>query len=116
MNINVFDIIGRSALSMSKGNDLYEVIIQHIKKGQEITLDFENVEMYASLFFNTSIGRLLKDFKPNELSNKVKFVNLTPVGKDLLRRSIRNSAEYFSNVSVRNAIDKVVPEIEGKDR
>ncbi|MEI2366232.1 STAS-like domain-containing protein [Niallia circulans] len=116
MNINVFDIIGRSALSMSKGNDLYEVIIRHIKKGEKITLNFENVEMFASLFFNTSIGRLLKDYKPEELSEKVRFENLTPVGKDLLRRSIRNSAEYFSNESVRTAIDKVVPEIEGKDR
>lgn len=113
MNIKVVDYIGRSALSMAKGNQLYELIIPKIEGGESITLDFENVEMFASLFFNTSIGRLLKDFKPEELQEQVKFINLTPVGRNLLRRSIRNSAEYFSNSSVREAVDNIVPNIEG---
>jgi hypothetical protein len=111
--IKVVDSIGRSALSMAKGNELYNKIMPILKKGEKITLDFENVEMFATLFFNTSIGRLLKDYRPEELQEKIKFVNLTPVGRELLRRSIKNSAEYFSNPSVREAVDHVIPKIEG---
>jgi len=94
--IYVREHIGRSGLSKRNGDILYKVIMDHIKENQKIVLDFAGVDAFASLFFNASIGRLLKDYYLEELHERLDFVNLTPVGQNTLRRTIKNSAEYFA--------------------
>lgn len=113
MEIKVNEIIGKAALSMAKGNQLYEVIIPRIQQEDQLIINFEKVDTFATLFFNTSIGKLLKDYKPEELHEKVVFTNLNPVGSKLLKRSIKNSSDYFQNASMREAVDKIIPDIEG---
>ncbi|WP_242317085.1 STAS-like domain-containing protein [Bacillus cereus group sp. BfR-BA-01489] len=113
MNILVFDVVGESALSMQKGEKLYEMMIENLKSGKEVELDFNGVQKFASPFFNASIGRLLKDFTPEDLNRRMKFTNLNAVGGSLLRKSIKNSAEYFQDNLMKNAVDKAISNIEG---
>jgi STAS-like domain of unknown function (DUF4325) len=115
IRIRVEELIGRSGLSKRSGNILYEAIIDHIKENQKIVLDFAGVDAFASLFFNASIGRLLKDYSPEELNERLDFENLTPVGQDTLRRTIKNSAEYFGNANVRKAVDSTISELGGEE-
>ena len=77
---------GNIAISMSKGNELYKQILQLIQNSEDgkIILDFHNVEIFASPFFNASIGYLLKDYDITFLQNKLHFENLNPVGNNLL--------------------------------
>lgn len=112
--IYVREHIGRSGLSKRNGGILYKVIMDHIKENQKIVLDFAGVDVFAFSFFNTSIGRLLKDYSPKELHERFDFVNLTPVGQNILKRTIRNSVAYFSNADIRKAIDNTMSEIEGE--
>ncbi|WP_182200104.1 STAS-like domain-containing protein [Paraliobacillus salinarum] len=111
MLIKVFDLIGdKNALSMDKGEKVYKAIRESIDNEKNVEVDFEGVQIFATLFFNTAIGKLLKDYHAEDLNDKIKFINLTDNGKNLVRKSIKNSAEYYNNTDLKNAVDKVINE------
>lgn len=95
--IKVFDVIGKNAISMQSGDKLYVLIKGDLANGQKITLDFQQINLFASPFFNASIGLLLKDISIQDLQANLSFENLNEVGKDLLNHVISNAIAYYSN-------------------
>lgn len=95
--IKVFEITGRNAISMQKGNLIYEILAQNYKSHEKVILDFEGVALFASPFFNASVGHLLKDITVQELLQFMKPLNLNETGKDLLNLVIANAIKFYSN-------------------
>ncbi|WP_353171839.1 STAS-like domain-containing protein [Acinetobacter rudis] len=95
VTISVYQLIGKSAISMSSGDKVYQLIYQNLKTQEDIVLDFNGVVYFASPFFNASIGRLLKDLSIDDLLQKVQMKHLDPVGKNLLNLSIANALKIF---------------------
>lgn len=64
-NIVIKDVVGGNAVSMSAGTKLKELILNSWARSGEgdekLVLDFSGIEVFASPFFNASIGALLKD-------------------------------------------------------
>ena len=106
-SIKVFDIVGKNAISIQSGRKLFQQIQGEIGNGAPIELDFEKVEIFASPFFNSSIGVLLKDSTIDELLSNLKIVNLEGNGKNLLNHVISNALRFYSSdKAVSQALDK----------
>ncbi|MDE4038334.1 MULTISPECIES: STAS-like domain-containing protein [Acinetobacter calcoaceticus/baumannii complex] len=93
--IKVYEVIGKNAISMKSGDKIYQLIIENINKKEKTILDFEEVDLFASPFFNTAIGHLLKDMELHELQDQLKFENLDGIGKDLLNLVISNALNFY---------------------
>ncbi len=110
MKIDVFSIVGENCITLEDGHKIYDMIHPELSAGNNVELDFENVKIFASPFFNSAIGRLLKDLKPEELNRLLKITNLTATGMSVLKRVIENAKEYYSNPDMRKAVDDVLLE------
>ena len=99
--IQVKEIVGENAISMQSGSYLYDVLSSSIfKKNEVVELDFSGVELFASPFFNSSIGLLLRDLTIDTLQKKIKITHLSSVGLQLLNHVIENAIKFYSNNSV----------------
>jgi len=94
--IKVFDLIGKNAISMQTGDKVYMILVEKVARGEQITLDFEGVTLFASPFFNSAIGRLLKDKEISQLQQQLKFEHLDEVGRNLLNLVISNAINYYN--------------------
>ncbi|GJQ49950.1 hypothetical protein KsCSTR_08970 [Candidatus Kuenenia stuttgartiensis] len=110
MKINVFDLVGENCITLEDGQKIFNLIHPELSGGNIVALDFKDVKIFASPFFNAAIGRLLKDIKPDDLNRLLKITNIVPTGLAVLKRVIENSKEYYSNPNVRKAVDEVLLE------
>lgn len=95
--IVVLHLVGKNAISMQNGDKLYHAIHTDLVNGEFIELDFNEINLFASPFFNASIGLLLKDISIESLKKQLSFVNLNEIGNDLLNHVIANALEYYKN-------------------
>lgn len=95
--INVYELVGKNAISMQSGSILYNALFPLLKKGDKVELDFEGVSLFASPFFNASMGLILKDFTIESVRQTISFKNLSEVGRSLLNHVISNALNYYKN-------------------
>ncbi|WP_062810951.1 STAS-like domain-containing protein [Alcanivorax sp. NBRC 102028] len=93
--IKVSSITGANAISIQGGSKLYAVLIKEFPKQEKIILDFRDVEVFASPYFNASIGLLFKDYELNDILSKIAINNLSPIGKQLLNHVIANALTFY---------------------
>ena len=110
MLIKVFDISGKYAIAPSSGKEIYAQIHPALQAGEQVELDFSGVEVFASAFFNFSIGQLLRDLQPDTLNSLLKFSNLNSSGSATLRHIIDNAKRYYLDSNHRKAVDEVIGE------
>ena len=96
MKIVAKDIVGENAISMQSGKILYDKISKTLLVDKSsVEIDFYGVELFASPFFNASIGLLLKDIEIKELQSLLEVENLSQVGRQLLNHVIDNAINYY---------------------
>ena len=110
MRLNLYEFVGENCITMQDGERVYAKIHPELIAGRPVELDFLNVGVFASPFFNGAIGRLLKDIKPQDLNQLLKISNLNDVGLTVLKRVIANSREYYSNPTLRDVLDEILSE------
>lgn len=108
--ISVYELVGEDCLTPEDGQKIYDLIYPELKADRDLNLDFDKTKRFASPFFNFSIGRLLKDITPEDLNRLFKVTNLVPAGREVLKRVIENSKQYYSDVNIRKALDAVLLE------
>ena len=108
MKVDVLKVIGENCITLEDGQKIFDMIHPELSAGKNVELDFENVKIFASPFFNSAIGRLLKDLKPDDLNRLLKITRLNPTGVSVLKRVIENAKEYYSNPNMRKAVDEVL--------
>lgn len=115
MKIIIHDMIGENCITIDDGQQVYDAIYPELIVGKQVEVDFDRVKIFASPFFNSAIGRLLKDIEPEAL-NRLLIVNgLHPDGMNVLKRVIENSKQYYSNATTRKTLDEILLE-QGEDR
>lgn len=98
--VQVKEIVGENAISMQSGQLLYEKLNAPLVAGEEILLDFAGVQLFASPFFNASIGYLLKDIPVIVLQSKIEIVNISEVGRQLLNHAIGNAITFYRKAEI----------------
>ena len=111
MKYKIFELVGENCVTLEDGEKIYGIIYPELKVGNSVELDFNEVRIFASPFFNSAIGRLLKDIEPQSLNTQLKFSSLSQVGKNILRQVISNSVKYYQDQKHRKAHDEVMKEM-----
>lgn len=88
MNIKIKEWVGTNALTLEDGHTIFNQIHDHLRQEDTVVLDFDGVETISSLFFSTSVGRLLEDLDREALNKRIRFINLTGYSERLLRSVI----------------------------
>jgi ABC-type molybdate transport system substrate-binding protein len=108
--IAVSQLIGNYGITLDDGDALYAALHPLLTEGRRVTLDFAGVTIFASPFFNASIGRLLAYFSSDFLNAHLTPVNLSAAGQGTLRRVIENAKAYHGSAAVQDAVDQVLDE------
>jgi predicted nucleic acid-binding OB-fold protein len=104
--IEVSSLVGKNAISMQSGSQLYREIQSALEVEDQVELNFFGVELFASPFFNSSIGFMLKDSSIEKLQRSLSFTNLSDVGRHLLNHVIENAIRYYQDAGeISGAID-----------
>jgi len=115
MAFNVFSLIGEYGITAEDGQKLFDTVNPELVSRHAIEIDFKGVRVFASPFFNASLGRVLKDLSLDEFRKLVKCTNLPPVGMSVLERVLANSEEYYRDPESRRALDDVLNAVSEQD-
>lgn len=108
MKINIKNIIGPRCIIKEDGQKIHDMVIELLKKGEPVTLDFDGVSQFASPFFNFSIGQLLKDIKEEDLRRLLQLENLNETGRQVIERVIENAAKYHGDKDYSKIVDDIL--------
>lgn len=89
--------ITKMAMSEQDGKNLRTEMQQYLDNGDDVILDFSNISLFATPFFNASIGFFVLRLSPDTLQSKVKLINLSELGEETYKHSLDNATEYFIN-------------------
>jgi len=110
MIYKVYETTGKFATDIDSGQKLYDLIYDNLRQGESVELDFTNVGVFASAFFNYAIGQLLQKISADEFKRLLTFKELSVTGNNLLKRVIDNAEQYYSDIQYRQAVDPVIEE------
>src|SRR5690606_37139352 len=88
---------GVNAISMNSGRKIYEEVFRLWPRHGKIIIDFDGVEVFASPYFNSSIGVLLKDRSISTLQERLAFENISEHGRRILNLVIDNAIKFYSD-------------------
>jgi hypothetical protein len=107
MKILIHDKIGENCITLDDGKQVYDAIHPELAAGKLVELDFDKVKIFASPFFNSAIGQLLKDIESDDLNRLLVVRNLNQNGLTVMKRVIQNSKQYYSDEGMRKALDEI---------
>ena len=115
MKVEIKELIGQNCLTLEEGEKVYQQILPELNAGHEVVLEFDGVGVFASPFFNSAIGRLLKDKDSDELNRLLHFEHLASAGWQVLRRVVENAKQYYTEPDLRKALEEILHE-QGEER
>ena len=104
-------LIGEYGITLNDGHTIHAAIQPLLAKNNIVTLDFKDVTIFASPFFNAAIGRLFSEFDSDYLNEHLQFNNLSSAGEGTLRQVLKNANDYYNNPLTREAVDRVLHEV-----
>ena len=108
MKIYVENEIGSRCIVKDDGQKIYDAIHHTLLNKESVTLDFEGVNQFASPFFNFAIGQLLKDITKEDLRELLQIEHLNESGKQVVKRVIKNAAEYHSDKDYQKIVNDIL--------
>lgn len=92
--------IATSALSEAAGTKLRNVILDIFNENadEEIVLDFSNITLFATMFFNSSIGFLIA--KGYKVVDNITIENISRLGLDTLEHSKQNAIKLTQHPEI----------------
>lgn len=84
-----------NAASRAKGSLLKKQLEDALNEKENITVDFDDINKFASPFFNNSFSALAIQYGFKEIE-KIKLVNISDNGKLIFNSSIKNAKFLIS--------------------
>jgi hypothetical protein len=110
MLFKVYEVTGKFATDSDSGQKLYDLIHPYLIRGEAVQLDFTDVTVFASAFFNYAIGALLRDITSDDLNHLVTFKHCPNTGIVVLKRVISRAKQYYLDAQYQKAVDTVIEE------
>jgi hypothetical protein len=66
---------------------LYDQVSTYLRAGERVELDFENVELASSSFFNELFGRIIEEFGHDFVARHLNYLALKPRHRFVLERT-----------------------------
>ncbi|HEY5124526.1 MAG TPA: STAS-like domain-containing protein [Ignavibacteria bacterium] len=90
-------INGEKAVSSDDGDILFGRIVEEIKSGSIVELDFSGIIIMTTAFLNSAIGQLYSIFSSEQLNKSIKLINVENEDKILFKKVIDRAKEFFAN-------------------
>lgn len=110
--IKISEQIGPTAITLEKGQKIYDCVYDKLKDRKLVELDFTGVKVVTTLFINTAIGQLLKNFELEDVK-RLLVENIIGLDKQWLTDIdfiVTRSEKYYKNQEFRQAVDRVLQE------
>ena len=89
-----------NALSINDGeiikNECEKILKEKNDTEEKIIIDFEGITLFATSFFNASIGYFVVEYSPEMYNKKIECINLSDLGKETLKYSYENAVEVYN--------------------
>jgi len=108
MKLSIKDKIGPRCIIKEDGQKIYDEILEPLKRGETVTLDFAAVSQFASPFFNFAIGQLLREITEIDLRRLLQIENLNETGRIVVERVIENATKYHGDKDYRKIVDDIL--------
>jgi len=108
MKLDIKSLVGERCVTSEDGQRVYDEIYPKLAAGESVCLNFEDVNVFASPFFNFAIGQLLKDLEPEDLNQLLKVEKIKADGLLVWQRVVENAKEYYKNPEAKIAIDEIL--------
>lgn len=84
-----------------------EQILKEIDDGDIIILNFNNITLFATPFFNSSIGYILLKLGPKKFDEIFKLEEISELGKNTYQHSYENAVEIYTKQTDTNMIGQI---------
>lgn len=108
LTIDIATDIGSNCITFDDGEKIFEMIHPYLLEQQVVELNFKNVKIFASPFFNAAIGPLLNDLTTEQLNEYLVFSNLSDHGNNVLRRVITNAKNFYQNPKISESVKRII--------
>lgn len=98
------------AMTEDAGLQLRKEMNEVIQKEESLVLDFQGIELFATPFFNASIGYFVMTLSPEKYKEYVKVINLSDLGKETYGHSYQNAVSVYENKTDLELIGKITAE------
>lgn len=105
--IMVRDTIGADCITNEQGQQIHSLVYLILKEGNIAVLDFKDVNGFTAVFFNASIGQLLRHFSKESLDRLLILENLSDIGQLVVSTVFNNASECHNNPEHQEAVDRV---------
>lgn len=85
----------QTGFSADDAEKLDTVIRPLFDKHERITIDFEGIKIFTTLFFNTALAKYVMDIGPVEYEKLFELKNLSDVGEVTYKHSLDNAKSYY---------------------
>lgn len=98
-----------NGLTESNGLILRNKIEEILQKNENemIVIDFDDLALFATPFFNASIGYFVLKLGPEEFINKFKLKNMTKLCEDTYQHSYENAVEKYKKEIDLNKVGEI---------
>lgn len=86
----------QTGFSSDDAEKLLSVIHPLVEKKEKIVIDFSNVKIFTTLFFNNALAKYLVELGPEEFEKLFEIKNLSDVGSTTYQHSLDNAREYYA--------------------
>lgn len=104
------DSISLMAMTEDAGLELRKEMNDAMQKEERVVLDFQGIELFATPFFNASIGYFVLTLSPEKYKEQVEVINLSDLGKETYCHSYQNAVSVYENKTDLELIGKITME------
>lgn len=93
--IKAVDFI-KTGFSADDATKLDAVIQPLVEKGEKIIVDFKDITIFTTLFFNNVFAKYILKIGPDAYKQKFELKNLSELGETTYQHSFENAVNYFN--------------------
>lgn len=97
----------KMAMTETAGMKLRDKIEEVLKNDSKVVLDFSGISLFATMFFNASIGHFVLNLSPEKCEEIFVIENISELGKDTYYHSFENAKMIYNNKSKENLIGDI---------
>lgn len=86
----------KTAFSANDAENLARAISPVFEAGENVTVDFSEITIFTTLFFNNVFAKYLIEIGPQEYNRKFELVNLSELGETTYQHSYENAVSYYN--------------------
>lgn len=108
MNIIKVKELIDNGLSETNGLILRAKILEIIQKSEDkVILDFSDINLFATPFFNSFIGYFVLQYNPEKVKEIIEIINISDLGKETYIHSYNNAKNIYIKNSDTEKIGKI---------